>query len=69
MWIDNVSESKLFAPFIVEKDNDYYDDLRKRLTYFVGVLKNSNADSKSIGIAKSFPIKHARQLGIIMVEG
>lgn len=38
-WITAISDNEIRAPFVVEKDTDYYDDLRRRLTHFVKHLK------------------------------
>jgi len=37
-WIQSFSKKEIQAPFSVDTDADYYDDLRKRLTSFVKIL-------------------------------
>lgn len=37
-WIkDNFIAKELYAPFIIEKDIDYYDDLSQKLKFFLTV--------------------------------
>lgn len=38
-WIQSFSEKEIQAPFTVGTDAEYYDDLRKRLSAFVNILK------------------------------
>ena len=56
-WIRFFSEKDIQAPFSVDTDADYYDDLRKRLTSFVTILKKASADEESIVIAKKYSDK------------
>lgn len=56
-WLTNFSDREIRAPFVVAKDEDYYDDLRKRLTHFVNLLEDAGADSESNKIAKKYSDK------------
>ena len=56
-WIQSFSKKDIQAPFTVNKDAEYYDDLRKRLTSFVNILKKASADEESIKIAKKYSDK------------
>ncbi len=56
-WIKNFSEKEIQAPFFVGTDAEYYDDLRKRLTTFVKILKKVPADEESITIAQKYSDK------------
>lgn len=56
-WILFFSEKDIQAPFSVDTDADYYDDLRKRLTSFVTILKKASADEESIVIAEKYSDK------------
>ncbi len=55
-WVRSFSDKELFAPFTVNNDCDYYDDLRKRYTHFIKLL-NEKADEESIKIAKKYSDK------------
>ena len=56
-WIQSFSEKEIHAPFFVNKDSEYYNDLRKRLTAFVNILKKASADEESIRVAKKYSDK------------
>ena len=56
-WINTFSDKEIHAPFVVTTDADYYDDLRKRLTSFVRLLKKAKADAESIKIAEKYSDK------------
>lgn len=56
-WKQRVDDIELRAPFYVDQDNDYYPDLRKRLTRFVSHLEEINADKESIRIARKYSDK------------
>lgn len=53
-WIKSFSSKDIRAPFVVVKDSEYYDDLRKRLTRFVKILEEVSADKESIEIARKY---------------
>lgn len=46
-----------YAPYVVKKDSDYYDDLRKRYTRYIKTLQNASADEKSISIVRKYSDK------------
>lgn len=56
-WIKSFGDKELYAPYIVDTDNDYYPDLRKRLSHFGFMLVKANADDESIRIAKEYSNK------------
>ena len=50
-WLKNHFLDKYqCGPFVVEKDVDYYDDLRKRFKKLIKSAKDSGADTESIDI-------------------
>ena len=57
MWITKFNDSEFHAPFLIDKDSDYYNDLRRRLSYFNRRLKEASADEKSISISRKFSDK------------
>lgn len=48
---------ELYAPFIIENDNDYYDDLRNKFNIVLNQAKKAKADSKSIDIIQKYKSK------------
>ncbi len=60
-WMISFSDKDLHAPFVIQKDLDYYDDLRRRLTHFVNCLKKV-ADIESIIIARKYSDKVCESL-------
>ena len=60
-WMISLSDKDLHAPFVIQKDLDYYDDLRRRLTHFVNCLKKV-ADIESIIIARKYSDKVCESL-------
>lgn len=61
-WIQSFSEKEIEAPFSVSTDAEYYDDLRKRFTAFVNILKKASADEESIKIARKYSDKTCEAL-------
>ena len=50
-WLKNGFISKEhFAPFVVEKDSDYYVDLCKKYNSLIKCAKDAGADDESINI-------------------
>lgn len=47
----------LYAPFIIEKDTDYYDDLRMKYGLLLKQAKNAGADEESIRIINRYKKK------------
>ena len=56
-WIQSFSEREIQVPFTVNTDAEYYDDLRKRFTCFINILKKASADISCIKIAKQYSDK------------
>ena len=57
-WLNNGFICKeLYAPFILNKDCDYEDDLRKKYNLVLKQAKKAGADEKSIKIIKKFKKK------------
>lgn len=61
-WIKNLCDNEIRPPFEIEKDIEYYDDLRRRLTHFVKRLEEVDADEESIRIAKTYSDKVCESL-------
>lgn len=58
MWLTRgFIDKKLYAPFFVEKDSDYYDDLRNRYLLFYNKAKSSGADEASLKVIKRYKEK------------
>ncbi|MBE6005112.1 MAG: hypothetical protein E7232_13745 [Lachnospiraceae bacterium] len=52
-WVKNNFISKEFyAPFIIEKDIDYYEELSQKLKSFYDRAAEVGADEESLGMAK-----------------
>ena len=57
-WLNNGFISKeLYAPFVLEKDMDYLDDLQKRYKLVLSQAMKAGADQESISIIKQFDKK------------
>lgn len=56
-WITSFSDKAIHAPFSVNTDAEYYDNLRKRYTAFVKLLKKASADVESLKIAQKYTDK------------
>lgn len=54
-WIkDNFIAKELYAPFIIEKDIDYYDDLSQKLKFFFDRAAGAGADEESLYIIDKY---------------
>lgn len=53
-WIIDAIDPNLYAPFEVDKDTDYYLDLRDRYKELLNSAKNAGADDESIEIITKF---------------
>lgn len=57
-WIENGFICKdLYAPFVLEKDLDYLDDLKKKYRIVINQAENAGADAESLKILKKFETK------------
>lgn len=54
LWITNTISEKLYAPFEIEKDSEYYPDLREKYSIFLNDAKRAKADAESIKIIEKF---------------
>ena len=57
-WMNNGFICKdLYAPFVLEKDSDYLDDLKKKYKIVIRQAESAGADDKSLKILKKFKNK------------
>lgn len=56
-WVENFIKKELYAPFVVEKDEDYYKDLRKRYRMLIQVAEQARADEESLRILRKYSEK------------
>lgn len=48
---------ELYAPFKIDRDRDYRDDLKEKYNIVMEQAKNANADAESLRIIKVFSAK------------
>ena len=53
IWINDFIKKESYAPFVVEKDEDYYGDLCKKYKMMLATAEEAGADEKSIEIIKN----------------
>lgn len=53
-WVGKFIVKELYAPYVVEKDEDYYKDLREKYKLLFGTAKNAGADEESLNIIKRY---------------
>ena len=57
-WMNNGFICKdLYAHFVLDKDSDYFDDLKKKYKIVLKQAENAGADAESIKILKNFKNK------------
>ena len=57
-WLNNGFICKdLYAPFVLEKDSDYFDDLKKKYKIVIQRAGEAGADDESIRILRTFKNK------------
>lgn len=57
-WMNNGFICKdLYAPFVLDKDSDYLDDLKKKYQIVLKKAEYAGADAESIKILKNFKNK------------
>ena len=63
-WLNDFIKKESYAPFVVEKDEDYYKDLRKKYKMILDAAVDAGADEKSIKIIKKYSgkVKEAMRL-------
>lgn len=57
MWIKDFSDNEIYAPFIIETDNEYQKQLKEKYSHFITLLEKAGADEESIRIAKKYTNK------------
>lgn len=54
-WVSNEFICKeLYAPFVLEKDSEYLDDLKKKYSIVIAQAENAGADAESLKILNKF---------------
>lgn len=53
-WVGEFIVKELYAPYVVEKDEDYYKDLREKYKLLFDTAKNAGADEESLNIIKKY---------------
>lgn len=56
-WVEKFIVRELYAPYMVEKDEDYYKDLRKKYTLLYETAVKAGADEESLKIIKKYTEK------------
>lgn len=54
LWITKAIDQKLYAPFEIEKDSEYYPDLRDKYLTLLNDAKKAKADAESIRIIEKY---------------
>lgn len=53
-WVGKFIVKELYAPYVVEKDEDYYKDLREKYKLLLNTAKNAGANEESLRIIKKY---------------
>lgn len=56
-WVEHFIVKELYAPYVVDKDEDYYKDLNKKYRTLLEVAKNAGADEESLKIIRKYSQK------------
>lgn len=56
-WVENFIVKELYAPYAVEKDEEYYNDLNKKYRILFETAKNAGADEGSLKIIRHYTQK------------
>lgn len=67
-WVKDFIVKELYAPYVVEKDEDYYKDLKIKYRLLFDVAKKAEADEESLKIIRQYSDKVKKVLGCIMME-
>ena len=51
-WIRGIGDKEFFAPFIIDNDSDYLENLKTKLNRFYDKVKGAGADDKCLDIIK-----------------
>lgn len=57
IWVKEIIVKELYAPYEVEKDEDYYKDLRKKYKLLLDTAEKAGADAESLKIIKKYSDK------------
>ena len=57
IWVKEIIVKELYAPYEVEKDEDYYKDLRKKYKFLLDIAEKAGADAESLRIIKKYSDK------------
>lgn len=63
-WLKDFICKELYAPFKIDKDKDYRDDLENKYNIVIEQAKNVNADDESLKIIKRFSTKILESLDL-----
>lgn len=61
-WVEHFINKELYAPYVVEKDEDYYKDLVKKYKLLFDIAKKAGADEESLKIIKKYCDKVKRSI-------
>lgn len=56
-WVEKIIAKELYAPYVVDKDEDYYKDLENKYRQLFDWAKDAEADSESLAIIKRYSDK------------
>lgn len=56
-WVEKIIVKELYAPYVVEKDEDYYKDLSKKFSMLNKLAEEAGADKESLAIIKNYTEK------------
>ena len=60
-WVDNGFICRdLYAPFVIEKDSEYIDDLRNKYRLVIRRAKDAGADAESLRILNKLKLRFSR---------
>ena len=63
-WLNDLICKELYAPFIIDKDIDYRNDLEQKYSKVMEQAKNANADDESLEIIDAFSSKILKSLDL-----
>ena len=63
-WLNDLICKELYAPFKIDKDIDYRNDLEQKYSKVMEQAKNANADDESLEIIDAFSSKILKSLDL-----
>ena len=48
IWVKEIIVKELYAPYEVEKDEDYFKDLRKKYKFLLDTAEKAGADCRNV---------------------